>query len=264
MTPEAFRVRYGPWALVAGASVGLGAAFARQLAAYGLHLVLVDNRARELCQLADELRERTGVMVHSVTLDLGRTDLLDALRPHLRDREVGLLIYNAAAVRIGRFLTFEMEEALRTVDVNCRAPVMLAHELGRRMTARGRGGIVLMSSMAGMQGASMIAAYAASKAFNLALAEGLWAELRQHGVDVMACRPGPTRTPGYEASQPRRQPPLMEPDAVAREALGALGSGPSMVPGRVNRLSSFVLGHLLSRRAAITMLSRLLERMYEP
>lgn len=264
MMREAFRARYGPWALVAGASVGLGAAFARQLAERGLHLVLIDCRATELHQLAAELRERHGVMVRTVVLDLARADLLEVLRPQLGDSEVGLLIYNAAAVRIGRFYSFAMEDVLRTVDVNCRAPAMLAHELGRGMMTRSRGGIILMSSVAGMQGASLIAAYAATKAFNLALAEGLWAELRQRGVDVMACRAGPTRTPAFEASQPRHPMPLMEPEQVVREALEALGSGPSMVPGWANRVSSFVLGHLMPRRLAIQMLSGLLERIYEP
>lgn len=263
MTRTAFRARYGPWALVAGASVGMGAAFARQLAERGLHLVLIDYRADELHQLAAELRDRNGVMVRAVVLDLARADLLEVLRPHLADSEVGLLICNAAAVRIGRFCTFEMAEVLRTVDVNCRAPIMLAHELGRGMMMRGRGGIILMSSIAGMYGSSLIAAYAATKAFNLALAEGLWSELRQRDVDVMACRAGPTRTPAFEASHPRRAMPLMEPEEVVREALDALGSGPSMVPGWANRVSSFVLGRLVPRRVAIQVLSGLLEHIYE-
>ena len=118
---------------------------------------------------------------------------------------------------------------MRIVDVNCRGPLILADEFGRVMAARGRGGLVFMASMAAAQGSPLVATYAATKAFDLVLAEGLWDELAAHGVDVVACRAGATRTPNYEAAKPNGKVPLMEPEAVARRALDSLGRRPSVV-----------------------------------
>jgi hypothetical protein len=122
--------------------------------------------------------------------------------------------------------------------------------------------MVLMTSLAASQGNPLLASYAASKAFELVLAEGLWAELRGRGVDVLACRAGATRTPGYAASRPRRSVPLMEPEDVARQALDALGHGPSTVTGALNRVAAFAFGRLLPRRASIQIMGRATRRLY--
>jgi short-subunit dehydrogenase len=176
---------------------------------------------------------------------------------------VGLLVYNAAHAPLGPFLDGELSDLLRALDVNCRGPLMLAHRLGGRMAERGRGGIVLMSSLAGSQGTALVATYAATKAFDLVLAEGLWEELRARGVDVIACRAGATRTPGMEASRPRRGQPMMEPAPVVAATLGALGRRPSLVPGLVNRAAAFFLGRVLGRRAAVRVMGRATRRLYE-
>jgi len=261
-----FRSKYGPWALVAGASVGLGAEFARQLAARGLNLVLIARRAELLAERAKELSQAYGIQVRTITFDLGNTDLQSALCESTRDLDVGLLVYNAAHELIGPFLEQELEEQLKIIDVNCRAPLVLAHEFGRRMATRGRGGILLMSSLAGHQGSALIATYAASKAYNRVLGEGLWDELREHGIDVLAFSAGATRTPNYEASQPRKTgslgPPVMEVEEVASEALAALGKRPSAVAGRVNRVAGFLMGRLLPRRVAVETIGRQTRAMY--
>jgi short-subunit dehydrogenase len=258
----AFRERYGPWALVAGASAGLGEAFARLLAARGLNLVLVARRADALEALAAELRRAHRVEVRPEPLDLSRPDAGAAALGAVAGLEVGLLVYNAAASAIGPFLERPVEEHLRVIDVNCRAPLVLAHGLGGPMAARGRGGILLMTSLAASQGNPLLASYAASKAFDLVLAEGLWAELRGRGVDVLACRAGATRTPGYAASRPRRSVPLMEADDVARGALAALGRRPSTVTGALNRIAAFAFARLLPRRASIQIMGRATRRLY--
>jgi uncharacterized protein len=259
----AFRERYGPFALVAGASAGIGAAFAEELAARGLHLVLLARRAAMLEELSDRLRASHGVTVKIAAIDLGSSDLLAQVQEVTRDLEVGLLVYNAAISLIGPFFEQSIEEKLRVNDVNCRGPLILADLLGRAMIPRGRGGILLMSSLAGTQGTPFVSTYAATKAFNLVLAEGLWDELRGSGVDVLACRAGATRTPAYEQSKPASQEaPVMEPGPVVVEALDALGRTPSMVPGRLNRIASFVLGHALPRRVTIRIMGRATRRMY--
>ncbi len=258
-----FGDRYGPWALVAGASAGLGAAFAREQAARGLGLVLLARREDALARLAAELRASHAVEVRTAALDLGRPDLLEAVGPLVAGLEIGLLVYNAAHSVIGPFLDRPLAEQLRVVDVNCRGPLVLAHALGGPMARRGRGGMVLMTSLSGSQGNPWLASYAASKAFDLVLAEGLWAELGARGVDVVACRAGATRTEGFEASRPKRSVPLQEPEQVAAGALAALGRGPATVSGGLNRVAAFAFGRLLPRRTSIRIMGRATRRLYE-
>jgi short-subunit dehydrogenase len=260
-----FRARYGPWALVAGASEGLGAEFARQLAGRGVDVILVARRAEVLDGLATELRAISRVGVVTASLDLGRPDLADQLAALTAGREVGLAVYNAAASMIGPFLDQDLASKLRIVDVNCRGPLVVAHQLGAAMAARGRGGLILMSSLAATQGSPLVATYAATKAFNLVLAEGLWYELGARGVDVLACRAGATRTPGFLASRPRTgAAPVMDPAPVVRAALAALGRAPSMVPGWANRAAAFLMGRLLPRRTAIRIMGNATRAMYQP
>ncbi len=254
--------RYGPWAVVAGGSEGIGAAYARELAAAGCHLVLIGLGEDPLVAVAHQLRARHGVQVRTLDLDLGRDDLLEVLRPVIADCDVGLLVYNAAVSPIGEFVDVPLERLLAAVDVNVRGPLVLAHEIGRRLVDRGRGGIVLMSSLASSQGSAMVATYGATKAFNRILGEGLWEELGRRGVDVVAVTPGTTDTPGLRASQPRGGPRPMPAQAVARAALAGLGQGPVVVPGWQNRLSGILTGRLLPRRTAIRMVSGVTRKMY--
>jgi uncharacterized protein len=257
-----FREKYGPWALVAGASVGLGAAWADELARRKLNLILLARRAEPLEALAAQLRSAHGVEVRTVAADLAEAGAAEICAQLAGEHEIGLLVYNAAFSKIGAFLEGDLADHLKTVDVNCRAPVALALTLGRPMAARGHGGIVLMSSLAGSQGTPLISTYGATKAFNLVFAEGLWDELRGRGVDVLACRAGATRTPGFEASQPSGGTPMMDPAPVVRQAIRALGRGPSMVPGGFNRFVAFFLGRLLSRRAAVRIMGSATRKLY--
>ena len=136
----------------------------------------------------------------------------------------------------------------------------------RKMLPRRRGGIILMSSLSAFQGSAFIANYAATKAFNILLAEGLWEEWRQSGVDVMACVAGATSTPKYLASNPKQtgrfSDATLPPQVVVREALAAIGKQPFVIPGAVNRLSSFIMRHILPRKMAIRMMGSVLRNMY--
>ncbi len=259
---SAFADRYGPWALVAGASEGLGESFARLLAGRGLNLLLVARRAGPLEALAARLRAKHGVEVRTAALDLAAPDLAGRAAALVDGLDLGLLVYNAAASAIGPFLDAPLEAHLRVVEVNCRGPVVLCYLLGARLAARGRGGILLMASLAGGQGTAYVASYAASKAFDLVLAEGLWVELAERGVDVLACRAGPVRTPAYLASKPKRSVPIMEPDAVAERALRRLGHGPVTIPGALNRITAFLFGRVLTRRASVRLMGRATRGLY--
>jgi short-subunit dehydrogenase len=255
-TPD-FPARYGPWALVAGAAVGLGAEYARQLAARGLRLLLVDRDAAALQATAAALAGADAEVL-AVVADLARADVGETLARAAAGHDVGLLVYNAAIGSVGRFLDMTPAQSLAMVDVNCRGPLVLVHAFAPAMVARGRGGIVLMSSMSGNFGSEHLAVYAATKAFDLVLGDALWAELRHHGVDVLAVQPGSTRTPGWQSSQPPELqgpgPHVMEPADVVAEALAALGDGPNLVCGETNRQGAAMLA-TMPRRQAVDVMS---------
>jgi uncharacterized protein len=252
MTTAGFRDRYGPWAVVAGASEGLGAAFVEALAARGLDLILVARRAQPLAALADRLPTATVVVV----ADLATPEGIEAVATAADGREVGLVVANAAYSPIGAFLDLDPAQARRALDLNCGMPLALAHRFLPAMARRGRGGFIVMSSLAGQQGCPPIAVYAATKAFGAVLAEGLWAELRGHGVDVLACVAGAVATPGLAASKTRRAPGTLSPQRVVAAALHGLGRGPRTVPGALMRVSSVLMSRLLPRRTAIAVISR--------
>lgn len=260
---ESFVKKYGPWAVVAGASEGLGAEFARQLAGRGLSLLLIARRAAILEAVAVEIRQQHGVEVRCVALDLADPELANKLRAATEGIEIGLGVYNAAFSTIAEFLAQDLDVALKTIDVNVRGPVIFSHVVGKLMTARGRGGLVLMSSFAGSHGAPLIATYAATKAFNLVFGEGLWDEFRRAGVDVLVCRAGATRTPAYDRSQPKGGDFLLtDPPPVVRETLDSLGRSPTMVPGLLNGFSSFFMGRLLPRKLALQIMGKTTRSMY--
>jgi hypothetical protein len=257
--PE-FRARYGPCALVAGAAVGLGAEWTRQIAARGLDVVLLDRDAASVEATARAVAAESGVRTTPVAIDLGRPDLVSALAPALAGREIGLVVYNAAVGTVSRFLDLSPAHFQAMLDVNCRGALLLLHALAPAMVERGRGGIVLMSSMSGNFGSEQLAVYAATKAFALVLGEALWAELRPQGVDVLVVQPGSTRTPGWQSSQPAERqgpgPHVMEPGPVVAEALCVLGGEPHLVPGEQNRQGAHVLA-ALPRRQAVELMSRI-------
>jgi uncharacterized protein len=253
---HAFTERYGAWALVAGASEGLGAAYARALAAAGMNLVLAARRPAPLEALADGIRGDLGVEVRCCDGDLASAEFLDTLRDECSSLDLGLVVCNAAQAPIGDFASRDTADLLRVVDVNVRAPMMLLRALLPSMEARGRGAVVIMSSFTGHLGTPRIAAYAASKAFLRVLGEGLWYELKDRGVDVVVCSSGAVRTPGYALAAGKDAPGTLDAEQVVERTLRALGRGPVVTPGFVNRAATVVMSRLLPRRAAISILAR--------
>ena len=253
---KTFKSKYGPWALVTGAARGMGTEFSRQIAASGLNLVLVDMLADELEKVADEIRRNSTVEIRTVVADLSRPDFIETMRQQTSDIEVGLLVSNAAYPPVGLFFEQSLEDKLRMIDVNVRAPLILVQEFGAKMLARKRGGIIMVASASALQGVSYIASYAATKAYNLILAESLWDELREHGVDVLGFMPGATRTTGFVLSKPNTAHTvavIMETKPTVIEALNALGRAPSHIPGRRNRWTLFMAARILPRRQMIKL-----------
>lgn len=182
--------RYGPWALVTGASSGIGRACAEQLAASGLHLVLVSRRADVLRRLAADLGRDHGMQARVLAADLAQPAGIDAVLGATADLDVGLLVAAAGFGTAGPFLDAGLPEQLEMLDVNCRAVLTLTHAFARRMATRPDGaGIVLLASLVGRQGAPNAAHYAATKAYVQALGEGLHVELAAHRIDVVTATP---------------------------------------------------------------------------
>lgn len=217
------RARYGPWALIAGASEGTGAEFARQLAAAGIHCILVARRDAPLAALADELRRDHGVEAVTASIDLSAPDAVEQLAAAAGDRELGLFIANAGADTNGSaFLDTELPAWDALVQRNVVTVLRACHRFAGPMRQRGRGGIILVGSGACYGGLPGISVYAASKAFALVLGEALWAELRPHGVDVLNLIMGRTDTPAHRELMARLGVPFPEGTASAA-AVAALG-----------------------------------------
>lgn len=260
-----FKSRYGPWGLIAGASEGLGAAFGRALAARGLNVILVARREAALADTAAAIRAQHSVEVVTAAVDLSAPHVMSSLAPWLAGRDVGLYVNNAAFVPRGEFLASPVDDHLKSVEVNCRIPLLLSHHLGPAMVARGRGGLILMSSLTAFQGTPLLSTYGATKAFNLTLAEGLHAELGPRGVDVLAVCAGATRTPGYLRSAGEGGAPgELEPSQVVEEALDQLGHRAFMIPGAFNRFASFLMRSLLPRTSTVKILANQARRLRLP
>lgn len=222
-----FARRYGPTALILGGSEGIGRSFADQLAAIGLDLVLVARDAATLDATAGEIAARHGVRVTTQAIDLTSPDMERAVAQLLAAHEIGLVVYNAGATHgAGRFLDDPLAKAAGLVRLNCLGPVTVAHHALSLMRARGRGGMIVISSMSGMAGAGLVATYAASKSFEILLCEGLHRELAAANVDVLCAVAGLTDTPammrsGMKLSEGGFMP--MDPADVARGAIAQLG-----------------------------------------
>lgn len=222
-----FAERYGAWAIVCGASDGTGSAFAADIAARGVNVVLVARRRQLLDEVAADLPTETRV----VTLDLSAADAAAELAAATADLDVGLLVYNAGADdHVTPLLEHTIDDLRALVRRNCSTVLELCHAIGGRLVARGRGGVVLVSSGAAWSGGGGIAAYSATKAFDLMLAQSLWAEWSALGVDVLALVLGGTDTPSLRRVlelHGGEMPVLAHAIDVVREGLDHLADGPT-------------------------------------
>jgi len=262
-----FKQKYGNTAMVAGASEGIGAAFASSLAAEGLDLVIVARRLHPLQQLAVSLERTYKVNVKCFSLDLSLPDAALEIEKALNGLEINVLIYNAALSRIGPFLENTPEDLSHITQVNMITPLHMVRRFGESMVRKGKGAIVLMTSLAGLQGSGNLSVYAATKAFSRILAESLWYEWKNSGVDIIACCAGATATPGYVNSQPEKTgfftPRVLHAEEVPQECFRKLGKQPSCIAGRGNRIASFIMQKVMSRKMAVTIMGDTTRKMYK-
>lgn len=226
---------YGPVALVTGASDGIGEAFARELARRGYDLVLVARRRDRLEAISVELAAAHGIRALALSADLGRSEDVDRVIGETAALDVGLLVAAAGFGTSGPLIDQPIDAELNMIDVNCRAVAALTHAFARRFVERGRGGIVLLSSIVAFQGVPRAANYSATKAFIQSLAEGLRPELEPHHVDVIACAPGPVGS-GFAARANMAMGFCDAPGVVPRETLDRLGKRSTVRPGRLAKL----------------------------
>ncbi len=232
--------QYGSWAVITGASSGIGREIGYKLAEAGLNLVLVARRRAVLEQIATEFTSKHGTQVRVMELDLALESSVKTLEATTHDLDVGLLIAAAGFGTSGSFLNAQLEQEIEMLNVNCRALLELSWYFGRRFAKRGRGGIVLMSSIVGFQGMPFAAHYAATKAHVQALAEALYVELAPMGIDVLAAAPGPTHS-GFATRAGMQMGMALKPEDIALPILNALGRRSMSLPGVLSKLLTYSL-----------------------
>jgi short-subunit dehydrogenase len=261
-----FKEKYGPWALIAGSAEGLGEAWSTALAKRGMNLLMIDNQEKKLTALSDKLSNEYDIQTKTLIIDLADTGCISKMMEMLMDNECRLLIYNAAYSLIKPFTSHTSEELDHFIKINTQSQIQLVHAFSNHLIAnKQQGGIILMSSLAGMMGMQLVAPYAATKAFAWNLAEAIHHELKPHNIDVMACIAGATSTPAYLKTDPqygRIKPKVMDPDAVAEAALNKLGRKTLFIPGFSNRMNYYILTRLLPRKMASSIANKTMKKMY--
>jgi short-subunit dehydrogenase len=262
-----FSERYGPWAVITGASEGTGRALARRIAANGINCILIARREGPLSALAEEIRAGSTVECVTASIDLSVPDACDRIVAVAGTREVGLLVSNAGADPNGsHFLNRDIKVWIDLVNRNVVTTMRCCHHFGAQMRQRRRGGILSIGSGSCYGGGSFMASYSATKAFDLCLAESLWAELRPHGVDVLYMVLNATDTPALRALLAEKGLPvpstLASPDDVAEAALARLPHGPVHNWGYEDDIAGFAPTSAAARRARILAIDESSKRVF--
>ena len=251
--------KYGPWALIAGGSEGIGEHFARDLAALGINLILLARRAEPLQRLAEKMIAEYGVKVRVITADLTAPTMLDDIRAQTDDLEVGMLIYNAGVDnRASDFIDRSARGLRWSIDLTVIGQTVLAHHFGGLMRGRGHGGIILVGSLLAYAGGGGMSVYAAAKSYSHTLAKGLWYELRPYGVDVLGLVVSATKTPAYlkfglPEDTGNDMVKASDPALVAREGLEHLGKEPLWVVSEAQVMADYITS--LSPADAVALVS---------
>ena len=256
-----FKKKYGPWALIAGGSEGIGGAYADLAASHGLNVIILALDQESLDKKAAELKEKFVVEVITLEIDLADPKLLEIVLDKTRGLEVGFLVYNAALADVGSHFQRNLEFELKRIDINCKGPFVLSYHFGKLMALRKKGGIILMASGTGLLGSPYYTHYGATKAYDIVLAEGLWYELKPYNVDVIACIASLTSSPALRTAMEGENKVskgefVQTPQQVAEEAVENLGKKPSIITGAPNRRKMFLVSRLLPRKIGVAQIGK--------
>src|ERR1700731_1643712 len=252
--------RFGPWAVITGASSGIGKEFARQIAASGVHVALVARREPLLRTVGAECTRASGVEHRIIPLDLSEPDFLPVLADATRDLDVGLVVSNAGTGSPGRFLDKSREELMQLLRLNTAAHLDIARHFGERLVRRGSGGLMFVGAMGADNGIPFMANEAGAKAYVRSLSLSLHDELKSHGIHVTVLPPASIETPvlekfGFDPATMPMKP--MTVDRCVAEGLRALSRNrPIIIPGRLNRILNAVIPAAMARRLMARMLAK--------
>ncbi len=256
-----FKRKYGPWALIAGGSEGIGGAYADLAASNGLNVIILALDQESLDKKASELKDKFGVEVVTIEINLADPGLLEIVLEKTKGLEVGFLVYNAALADVGSHFQRNLEFELKRIDINCKGPFVLSYHFGRQMALRKRGGMIFMASGTGLLGSPYYTHYAATKAYDIVLAEGLWYELKPYNVDVIACIASLTSSPALQEAMEGENKVskgefVQTPQEVAEEAVENLGKKPSIITGAPNRRKMFLVSRILPRKIGVAQIGK--------
>ncbi|MDA8197380.1 MAG: SDR family NAD(P)-dependent oxidoreductase [Actinomycetota bacterium] len=256
MPSDDFVAKYGPWALVAGGSDGLGAAWTEAFAKRGLNVAIVGRRKELVEAKAKEIENRHGVSTLSIVLDLSESSAPNELVERVTGIDLGLVVYNAALSPGGKFEKVEGSTIRSAISTNVATPTLLIHQLIPKLLSRKNAGVILVSSLAGYAGSSSLSTYGATKAYLRMLGEALWEENRGSGLDILVTSPGAVTTPGLESRSDKKIPGQLGPTEIVEMSLAHLGKGPTFVPGGLNQFAAMLLGRILPRKAATSLMRK--------
>lgn len=253
--------KYGSWALITGASSGIGEGFARRLASEKMNLILVARRKERLEKLEDELNQKYGVSIITAPLDLSSEDFMEKLLQFVDNREVGLLINNAGFGYNGDFGDSDINWQKDMIRVNCIAPTVLTHHFVQPMKERKKGAIIFLGSLVGCLPTPFTTTYSATKAFNLFMGEGLWYELRNYNVDVLTLNPGGTDTEFQKVAGTSAGPIPRTVKEVVDTAMQSLGKKISVVDGTKNKFLALI-PRILTRKLTASLAGKVRKKYY--
>lgn len=260
MNKSTFLKKYGTWAIVTGATDGLGKQFAIQLAAIGFNLVVVARRKNLLDDLSKELNASYKVDCISIDLDLSTNDAVTLLYEKTSYLDIGLIVAAAGFGTSTNLIDADIKVEKQLIDLNCRSLMEMSHIFGKKFSTQKKGGMILISSLLGFHGAFGTANYAASKAYVQALGEALYFELRKHNVDVLTVAPGPINT-GFAAAAGMEFSMALKPENVAKQSLATLGKKITLLPGCLSKFLYLSLSMLVFRNLKVMVMGMVMKTM---
>jgi short-subunit dehydrogenase len=252
--------RFGPWALITGASSGIGREFARQIAAAGINVVLVARRETTLIEVGRSIANELQVQYRVIVMDLSQEGFIPKLAEHTKDLDIGLVVSNAGTANPGEFLKLDRQLLQETLRLNTMAHLDIAHHFGQKLAKRRRGGLVLVGAMSAENGIPCIANDGGAKAYVHSLGEALHYEFKPLGVYVTVLATGFTNTPVLEkfGFDPKTMPlkPMSVEQCVSEGLSGLLKNRSRVVPGRLNRIMNALVPASLARKMEADMIGK--------